>query len=66
MDQFVDVYAKDTGKKHRIPPHWLDHPVLGKPFRKTPKTRAADGPEPDAATSVDATPIPPSSTDTPA
>ncbi|UIU47065.1 hypothetical protein [Microcystis phage MinS1] len=40
--EFVDVYAKSTGKKHRVPAHYLDDPVLMKPFRKTPKLRAAE------------------------
>lgn len=42
-DRFVNAYDKDTGLKHRIPRHWLDHPTLGAPFRKTPKQRATDG-----------------------
>lgn len=42
MAKFVDVYDKATGRKHRVPEHFLTHPVLSKPFRKTPKTRAAE------------------------
>lgn len=41
--RFVEAYDKDTGLKHRIPAHWLDHPTLGAQWRKTPKTRARDG-----------------------
>lgn len=36
-DRFVDVFAKKTGDRYRVPAHWLDHPELGKPFRRTPK-----------------------------
>lgn len=45
---FVPAYRIDTGEKVRIPAHWLDHPVLGKPFRLTPKasaTRAVAAPD---------------------
>lgn len=42
-DRFVNAYDKDTGLKHRIPAHWLDHPTIGPRWRKTPKTRAHDG-----------------------
>ncbi len=41
-DGFVDAYSKRTGKKVRIPAHFLGHPVLGKPFNKTPRQKAAD------------------------
>lgn len=40
--KFVNVYAKASGKKHRVPAHYLDNPVLAAPFRKTPSQRAAD------------------------
>lgn len=33
---FVLVYSKSTGRKHRVPEHWLGHPVLGANIRKTP------------------------------
>ena len=36
MSDMVDVYVKATGVKQVIPAEWLDHPVLGEPFRKTP------------------------------
>ncbi len=42
MAEFINVYAKDTGLKHRVPAHWMEHPTLSKPFRKTPKQNAAD------------------------
>lgn len=41
-DGFVDAYSKRTGKKVRIPEHFLGHPVLGKGFNKTPRQKAAD------------------------
>lgn len=49
----ITAYRKDTGEEVRIPEHFLDHPELGKPFRKTKPqaqptgsastTKAADG-----------------------
>ncbi|WGX98725.1 hypothetical protein [Nocardioides sp. L-11A] len=42
MDGFVEVYAKSTGRKQRVPEHWLDHPVLSRDFEKTPSARAAE------------------------
>ena len=33
---FAEVYAKSTGRKMRVPEHWLEHPVLGQNIRKTP------------------------------
>lgn len=41
-DGFVDVYSKKTGKKHRVPAHFMDNPRLAAPFRKTPKQNAAE------------------------
>lgn len=56
MAKFVDVYDKTTGRKHRVPEHFLDNPVLSRPFRKTPKTRDTETtsatPETDAITST--------------
>ncbi|MEP7738528.1 hypothetical protein ABKW28_12800 [Nocardioides sp. 31GB23] len=53
---FIDVYSKATGRKHRVPEHYLTNPVLAKPFRKTPKTRAAETssatPETDVVTAT--------------
>lgn len=60
MDPFVDVYAKDTGLKHRVPAHYLDNPVLMRGFRKTPKpgtTTATDGPSPAATSATPATDV---------
>lgn len=50
---FVDVYAVTTGTKQRIPAAWLDHPVLGRQFRKTPSSTAPKTSSPFAAKTVD-------------
>lgn len=42
MSEFIDVYSKKTGKKHRVPAHFMDNPRLAAPFRKTPKQTAAE------------------------
>lgn len=34
----VAVYDKRTGRKHSVPEHWLDHPVLGRNLSRTPKS----------------------------
>lgn len=39
---FVAAYDKNTGRKHSVPEHWLDHPVLGQNLRKTPKQKSAE------------------------
>lgn len=31
----IQVYRSQTGERVTIPEHWLDHPELGKGFRKT-------------------------------
>jgi hypothetical protein len=41
--QFADVYSLTTGRKQRVPRAWLDDPVLGRDFRKTPSQREFDG-----------------------
>jgi hypothetical protein len=38
----IEVYRTDTGAKVRIPEHWISHPKLGKPFRKTPLQKASE------------------------
>jgi hypothetical protein len=35
QDDFVEVYSKTTGAKQMVPPHFIDHPVLGKDFTPT-------------------------------
>lgn len=56
---FIDVYSKATGRKHRVPEHFMDNPVLAAPFRKTPKTRGAETtsatPETDVVTATSGT-----------
>ena len=44
-DGFIDVYRSDTGEKTQVPAHYMDHPILSKPFRKTPKQRAEESPK---------------------
>lgn len=41
MPEFVEVYAKATGRKQLVPAHFLDHPVLGKGIALTPSARDA-------------------------
>ena len=53
-DGFVDAYSKKTGKKVRVPAHFIGHPVLGKPFNKTPRQKAADAQAEDSATTTKA------------
>lgn len=53
MGGFVEVYSKATGKKQVVPEHWLNHPVHGKGFAKTPSAKAnepGDGEPSDAWT----------------
>ena len=38
----IKVYRKDTGEIVRVPEHFMDHPVLGAPFRKTPSQKSRD------------------------
>lgn len=65
MGKFINVYDRKSGNKHRVPAHWMDHPTLSKPFRKTPKQRASETesatPVTDVVTATPATP-----TETPA
>lgn len=67
MADFVDVYAKATGKKHRVPAHWLEHATLGQLFRKTPKVSAAETRALGSATpATDVVTATPANPDTPA
>lgn len=38
----ISAYRTDTGEKVTIPADWVDHPVLGAPFSKTSRQKAAD------------------------
>jgi hypothetical protein len=40
---FVDAYSLTTRQKQRIPRAWLDDPILGRDFAKTPAQRELDG-----------------------
>ena len=51
---FVAAFDKSTGRKHSVPEHWLDHPVLGKGLRKTPLTQKAEREAEKAATKTPA------------
>lgn len=39
---FVDVYSRTTNAKQVIPASWLDHPILGADFEKTPRQKASE------------------------
>ena len=41
MSDFVWAYSTSTGRKARVPAHYLDHPVIGKWWRKTPLSQKA-------------------------
>lgn len=43
QSDFTEVYSLTTGRKQRVPVIWLDDPVLGRDFRKTPSQRELDG-----------------------
>lgn len=42
MTDFVDVVSKTTKQPQVVPAVWLEHPVLGADFTKTPAQRASD------------------------
>lgn len=46
---FREVVAKATGKKQRVPEHWLDHPIFSKQFRLPPSVEAKQADEKPAA-----------------
>lgn len=39
--KFIEAVVRATGRKQRIPAAWLDHEVLGEPFRETSRARDA-------------------------
>lgn len=41
-DGFVTVYSTKNGRKHRVPAHYMDNPVLSRGLSKTPRQRDAD------------------------
>lgn len=46
MAKFVDVFSKATGRPHRVPEHFVDHPVLGRDITTTPPADATPTGEP--------------------
>jgi hypothetical protein len=56
-DQFDGTFVEavnQNGEKQTVPAEWLEHPVLGKPFSKTPRQRADE--KTRGTTSSDKTP----------
>lgn len=43
LDGMTEVYDTRTGVPHRVPPHFLDDPILGRFLAKTPAQRLLDG-----------------------
>ncbi len=39
--KFVEVYATETGRKQRVPEHFLTHPILSRGLSLTPRETAA-------------------------
>lgn len=54
-DRFVDVYSRKTGRKHRVPAHFMENPRLAAPFRKTPKQRNTEAAPGSATPGTDVT-----------
>lgn len=40
MSDFVEAVVRATGRKQRIPGHWLNHPTIGPQFRLTARAQA--------------------------
>ena len=53
---FIEVYVSATGEKVRVPEHWVNHPVLWRGFRKTPRTVAVEGQNQEVTTTNAAQP----------
>jgi hypothetical protein len=56
MSRFVEVVATATGLKQHVPEHWVDHPVLGAPFKTKPSARATRPAGSEAKESAEAKP----------
>jgi hypothetical protein len=56
MPKFVEVVAQATGNKQMVPAHWVDHPVLGAPFKTKPSARATRSAGSEAKGSTEAKP----------
>lgn len=63
MPKFIEAVNRATGKKQRIPAHWLDHPSerLSGPFKLTAQSRkkaeaeeALQTPDPDPTVTPEA------------
>lgn len=52
---FREVVAKATGKKQRVPEHWLDHPIFSKQFRLPPSVEAKQATTPEKPAAKKAT-----------
>lgn len=39
--RFVTAYSTATGRKQRVPAHWIGHPVLGKGLKVAPSAEQA-------------------------
>lgn len=50
MDGFTEIYDTRTGLKGRVPPEFVDDPILGRFLKKTPSQRRLDGELPDLPT----------------
>lgn len=50
MPKFIDVYAKATGEKHRVPEHFMTVPSIARNFTKTPRQRRREAVERPADT----------------
>lgn len=43
IDGLVEVFSSSSGRRQRVPAHWVGDPVLGKDFVPTPAQRQLDG-----------------------
>lgn len=65
-DNFTEVVVKATGEKTHVPPHWMDDPVLSRPFELPPSVRAAQAADQGAPVDPPADPpVDPPADDTP-
>lgn len=44
-EKFIDVYAKRSGVKHRVPEHFMTVPAIARHFTLTPRQRAREAGE---------------------
>lgn len=43
QEGFVEVVVKETGEKQWVPAHYMEHPVLSRPFELPPSAKASEG-----------------------